>query len=90
MGNLCRSVVVVGAVLVGLGVLPAAASADIGATGREFGGHVVMCEQTMGFDGQHNPGGMHHGFAAWDPAHICCPIQSIGGSYDPFSAIERI
>jgi len=51
-------------------VLPAATWADTGAIGRDFGGHVVMCAQTMGFNGQHNPG-MHRGFAGWDPAHMC-------------------
>ena len=51
-------------------VLPAATRADTGAIGRDFGGHVVMCAQTMGFNGQHNPG-MHRGFAGWDPAHMC-------------------
>lgn len=59
-----------GTVLVAVVVLPAAAWADTGATGRDFGGHVVTCEQTMGFDGQHNPS-MHRGFADWDPAHTC-------------------
>ena len=58
-------------VLGGVVVLPTAASADSGgATGRDFGKHVVMCAQTMGFDGQHNPG-MHLGFAGWDPSHMC-------------------
>lgn len=71
MGNSRRSVmVVVGAVLVGVVVLPAGASADVGARGRDFGGHVLTCAQTMGFDGQHNPG-MHQGIAGWDPAHTC-------------------
>lgn len=59
-----------GTVLVGVVALPAAASADTGPTGGDLGGHVVVCAQTMGFDGQHNPG-MHTGFADWDPTHMC-------------------
>jgi hypothetical protein len=65
-----RSVVVLATVLGAIVVVPAAAWADTGATGRDFGGHVVMCAQAMGFNGQHNPG-MHRGFAGWDPAHMC-------------------
>lgn len=60
----------VGAVLAGVLALPAVTWADTGATGRGFGEHVVVCNQTMGFDGQHNPG-MHQGFSGWDPTHTC-------------------
>ena len=70
MGTIRRGVVVAAAVLVGAMVLPGVASADPGTSGGDFGHHVVMCAQTMGFNGQHNPG-MHHGFAGWDPAHTC-------------------
>lgn len=48
---------------------PAIASAGTG-TGQEFGQHVRMCAQTMGFSGTHNPG-MHQGFAGWNPAEAC-------------------
>lgn len=70
MTSLRRTLVVVGAMLVGVAALPAAASADTGASGREYGGHVVTCAQTMGFDSEHNPG-MHHGLTGWDPGHMC-------------------
>jgi hypothetical protein len=43
---------------------PAAAVAD-SASGRQFGQHVRVCAQTMGFTGEHNPG-MHHGYAGWN------------------------
>ena len=70
MRNLGRSVVAASAVLAGVMVLPTPASADTGATGRDFGHHVVTCAQTMGFNGDHDPG-MHQGFAGWDPMHMC-------------------
>ena len=47
--------------------LPSSASV---AAGSEFGHHVQSCARSMGFDGTHNPG-MHHGFAGWDPTHVC-------------------
>lgn len=31
-----------------------------------FGSHVRVCAQTMGFSGTHNPGVMHYGAAGWD------------------------
>lgn len=70
MGSVRRSVAVLAMMLGGIVLLPTAASADTGAAGRDFSAHVVMCAQTMGFNGQHNPG-MHHGFAGWDPTHMC-------------------
>lgn len=70
MRTVRRSVVMVGAVLAGVVALPTAAWADTGGTGRDFGEHVVTCNQTMGFDGEHNPA-MHQGFAGWDPDHTC-------------------
>lgn len=36
----------------------------------DFGQHVRVCAQTMGFDGTHNPG-MHRGHAGWTPEHSC-------------------
>lgn len=60
----------VGTVLAGILALPAATWADSGAAGRDFAEHVVTCNDTMGFNGQHNPG-MHQGFSAWDPSHTC-------------------
>jgi hypothetical protein len=35
-----------------------------------FGDHVRSCAQTMGFDGEHNPG-MHRGASGWHPDHTC-------------------
>lgn len=70
MGNLRRTVVVLGAMLAGVVTLPTAAAADGGAIESDFGSHVVTCEQTMGFDGQHNPG-MHQGLVGWNPEHVC-------------------
>ena len=40
------------------------------ASAGEFGQHVRTCTQTMGFNGEHNPG-MHQGFHGWDPEHVC-------------------
>ena len=70
MRGVHRSVTVLVVALGATLVLPAVASADTGTSGRDFGAHVVSCVQTMGFDGQHNPG-MHRGFAGWDPTHMC-------------------
>ena len=47
---------------------PAVAAAA--GSGADFGQHVRDCAQSMGFDGNHNPG-MHHGYAGWDPGHMC-------------------
>lgn len=69
MRDIRRSVLVLGAALIGVVALPVAASADTSPSGRDFGEHVVVCEQMMGFDGEHNPG-MHDGFADWDPSHM--------------------
>ena len=70
VGAIRASLVIVGAVLSGVMALTPAGSAETGATGRDFGKHVVTCAQTMGFSGQHNPG-MHRGFAGWNPAETC-------------------
>jgi len=65
-----RRIAIVATTAIAIVITPAAAWADTGATGRDFGDHVVHCAQTMGFDGQHNPG-MHQGFAGFDPTHTC-------------------
>jgi hypothetical protein len=49
-----RSILMLGTVLVGVVALPAATWADTGPTGRDFGRHVVVCAQPLGFDG-HTP-----------------------------------
>lgn len=68
MRALGMGVVTLAAIVAGA-IVPTAAWADTGATGADFGAHVVMCAQTMGFDAQHNPG-THHGFADWDPSQM--------------------
>jgi hypothetical protein len=60
-----------GVVLAGVVAFPAVGWADAGATGRDFGEQVVTCARDMGFNGQHNPGVMHRGYAGWDPSHSC-------------------
>ncbi len=70
MRNMLRTLMVLGAVTATVGLVPAAASADT-VTGRDYGGHVVHCAQTMGFSGEHNPG-MHHGYAGFaEMEHKC-------------------
>lgn len=59
----------------GAAVAAAALSVAVGAAvpanaADDFGQHVRTCAQTMGFDGQMNPG-MHHGYSGWDPSHTC-------------------
>jgi hypothetical protein len=34
-------------------------------SGRDYGQHVMMHAQEMGFSGDHNPGVMHRGFSPW-------------------------
>ena len=46
-----------------LAALPSAAQAAPSAD--NFGQHVSTCAQTMGVNGDHNPG-MHHGASGWD------------------------
>ena len=48
---------------VGLLALPAAPA--LAKPSSNFGSHVSVCAQTMGFSGSHNPG-MHRGAAGWD------------------------
>ena len=56
---------------VALGVVLASASASAApADAAMYGQHVRDCAQSMGFDGNHNPG-MHRGFSMWDPTHTC-------------------
>lgn len=40
------------------------------ASGEDYGQHVRMCAQDIGFDESHHPG-THTGFAGWDPTHAC-------------------
>jgi Spy/CpxP family protein refolding chaperone len=53
--------------------MPAAAQAKTG-SGNEFGQHVHMCAQMMGFSGSHNPG-MHQGNAGWDGMPCACASE---------------
>jgi hypothetical protein len=46
-------------------LLTAAPAAQGAPAAGDFGQHVRVCAQTMGFTGQHNPG-MHQGQAGWD------------------------
>lgn len=46
-------------------VLAAPATAQA-ATGADYGDHVRMCAQLMGFTGDHNPGVHHLGYAGWN------------------------
>lgn len=77
MWRSAAKLVVVGAATTALALLGsgAATAAD---SGRDYGQHVRMCAQTMGFDGAHNPG-MHNGFAGWDPSHVCSTEQQPAG-----------
>lgn len=45
-------------------------TATAASTGEDFSQHVRTHAQTTGFDGLHNPGRMHQGFAGWDPSHV--------------------
>ena len=47
-----------------------AVGAGTPAAADTFGQHVRHCAQTVGFDGEHNPG-MHRGLAGWSPEHFC-------------------
>ncbi len=38
-------------------------------TGRDFGQHHSMHARANGFDGDHNPGALHRGFAGWAGHH---------------------
>jgi hypothetical protein len=68
--SLCRSVVILATAMAGVAGFAPAGWADTGATGHDFGQHVVMCAQAMGSGGDHNPG-INMGFAGWTPAHTC-------------------
>jgi len=56
---------VLGGLVVGVLALPAQALAQPSGSGADYGHHVAGCAQTMGFDGEHNPG-MHQGRTGWD------------------------
>jgi hypothetical protein len=57
--------------VVAVGIL--APSSAAAADGREFGGHVVHCAQSVGFDGAHNLG-MHQGFRGFAADHMCVMV----------------
>lgn len=61
--TLCAAALTVTAAIPIAGVAPAVAD-------DQFGQHVRSCAQTMGFDGEHNPG-MHQGARGWSPEHTC-------------------
>ena len=52
------------------GLLALSAAPVLAQPSSNFGSHVSVCAQTMGFSGSHNPG-MHRGAAGWDgePCH---------------------
>lgn len=53
-----------------LALASAALAAEMGdLTGRDFGEHHSLHAQTMGFDGDHNPGVHHQGFSGWTEHH---------------------
>jgi hypothetical protein len=57
------------AALAATAILTGGIAAPAGAE-DEFGQHVQRCAQTMGFDGEHNPG-THEGAHGWSPDHTC-------------------
>lgn len=63
-------VAVVAVATVGL-AFPGTGAATAAGPGQDYSQHVRTCQKTMGFDGVHNPGRMHQGFAGWDPSHVC-------------------
>jgi hypothetical protein len=63
--TIVRSIAITAAVAVTLVVAAPTAALASTPTGAEYGQHVRVCAQTMGFSGEHNPG-MHHGFSEWD------------------------
>lgn len=48
-----------------------AGSAQAVDSNADYGQHVRMCAQDMGFDGSHNPGVHHQGKSGWEPGHTC-------------------
>jgi hypothetical protein len=67
MRNILRALAVVSLAASGLLLAAPAQAADAAA---DYGHHVTVCAQTMGFDGMHNAG-MHQGVSGWDPSHTC-------------------
>jgi hypothetical protein len=55
--------------LAGAGVL-APGSAQAADANSDFGQHVTICAQTMGFDETHNPG-THEGKSGWELGEVC-------------------
>lgn len=61
-----RRLAIAAAVAGAIAILATAAPASAADTNsRDFGQHVHICAQTMGFTGNHNPG-LHQGYAGWD------------------------
>jgi hypothetical protein len=58
------------ALAVGMTGVVAATAVGSAQASDEFGRHVAICAQSMGFSADHNPG-MHHGYAGWSPDHTC-------------------
>ena len=71
MKRITGSILTAGTVVAVVGRLGPSAAAATGPSGQSFGQHVANCAQTMGFNGQHNPG-IHHGYAGWDGMR-CAP-----------------
>ena len=67
MRNTLKALAIVS--IAGSGLL-LAAPAQAADSEADYGQHVKVCAQTMGFDGMHNPG-MHEGISGWDPSHAC-------------------
>ncbi len=66
MKRITRYAAITGVVIVvGVSTPAVALAAQPSPSGGSFGQHVSTCAQTMGFNGEHNPG-MHRGFADWN------------------------
>lgn len=64
-----RHMVAGAAALAAVAILTGGSAAPAGADGG-FGDHVRHCAQTLGLDGERNPG-MHEGASNWTPDHTC-------------------
>ena len=60
----------IGVALAVVAVTASAGAFSPAAAAGDFGQHVRTCAQTMGFNGEHNPG-THQGFHGWNPDHEC-------------------
>lgn len=65
----CASTALLALVLVVALAAPAFAADTADLTGRDFGEHHSLHAQTMGFDGDHDPGVHHEGFPGWAERH---------------------